>query len=108
MNIFFLHTSIIIDTHTTQCFKLKVPFKEVKIYWDGKNKIYGLKNEVAIQATPFHYYVYVSKHILALIHDFELYKRNALQYLEYLLKTATKGTMIPINQAFRFWTILCD
>jgi hypothetical protein len=48
MNIPFPHIGIIIDAYTTQCFKPKVLFEEAKIYWDGKNKIYGLKNEVAI------------------------------------------------------------
>jgi hypothetical protein len=48
MNTPFPHINIIINIYTIQCFKPKVLFEEAKIYWDGKNKIYGLKNEVAI------------------------------------------------------------
>jgi hypothetical protein len=75
MNTFFPHINIIIDAYTTQYFKLKVLFEEVKIYWDGKNKIYGLKNKVVIQTnTLLHYCVYVFKHVFTLIYDFELHK----------------------------------
>jgi hypothetical protein len=82
----FPHVGIIIDNHTTQCYHPKVSFDEAKIYYDGKNHIYGLKSEVVVSATPPYYCVFVSDHTSSSIHNFEIIKKRYHRYFEYLLK----------------------
>jgi hypothetical protein len=66
----FPHVALLIDNHTTQCFRPKTRFAETKIYWDKKNKIYGLKSEVAVSAHEPHYYQFVGSHHAASAHDY--------------------------------------
>jgi hypothetical protein len=44
----FPHVAILIDNHTTACFRPKGRFGDAKTYWDAKNHTYGLKSEVAV------------------------------------------------------------
>jgi hypothetical protein len=46
--------------------------------------------------------------MLALIHNFTLYKNNALQYLTYLEKRPNEISFLPANLQSRHWTILAD
>ena len=41
----FPQVALIVDSHTTPCFCPKAPFEEATIYFNGKNKVYGLKSE---------------------------------------------------------------
>jgi hypothetical protein len=86
----FPHVGIIINNHTTQCYHPKVSFDKVKIYYDRKNHIYGLKFKVAISATPSYYCVFVGDHTFGFVHDFEIMKRRYHCYFEYLLKLPSK------------------
>jgi hypothetical protein len=82
----FSHVALLIDNHTTQCFWPKTRFAEAKIYWDGKNKIYGLKSEVAVNAHELHYYQFVGPHHVASAHDYQIHKQEYARYFSYLLK----------------------
>lgn len=104
----FPHCALIVDGHTTACFRPKARFQDAKTYWDGKNKMYGLKSEVAVRATAPHYCVAVSPHEPASKHDYELHKSNFHRYLDYLLKMPDESSLLPSDAGSRHWAILCD
>src|SRR5271163_1066301 len=82
----FPHVALLIDHHTTQCFRPKTRFSEAKIYWDGKNKIYGIKSAVAVRAVPPHYCEFALPHAVGSVHDYQDLKRRYALMLEYLQK----------------------
>jgi hypothetical protein len=104
----FPHCALIVDSHTTACYRPKARFGEAKIYWDGKNRVYGIKTEVAVRATAPHYCVAVSRHEPASKHDYEIHKSQFHNYLNYLLKLPDEVPMVLSDAAFRHWAILCD
>ena len=103
-----LHVALLIDNHTTECFCPKTTFNESKIYYDGKNRIYGLKTEVAFMAHEPHYCVFVGKHMPGSVHDFEIMKGSYHRYLDYLLKLPDENTSLPGDQLSHFWGVLVD
>jgi hypothetical protein len=104
----FPHCALIIDSHTTQCFRPKCSFNEAKIYWDGKNKIYGLKTEVAVSSTPPHYCLFTHKYNVASKHDYQNHKQLYTAYLEYLLKKPEEAARLPLDNHHRFFAAMLD
>lgn len=104
----FPYVALLIDNHTTQCNRPRAPFNEAKIYYDGKNRIYGLKTEIAVTASAPHYCVFVGAHTPGSVHDFEILKRGYNRYLEYLLKLPTENAALPTDQQSRFWAVIAD
>jgi hypothetical protein len=91
----FPHVALLVDAHTTPCYRPKAPFDEAKIYFDNKNHTYGLKTEVAVSAQHLYYCTHVSKHVPASVHDFELFKNGYAGYLDYLLKQSGALFALP-------------
>jgi hypothetical protein len=104
----FPHIGVLVDCHTNESFRPKAPFEEAKIYWDGKNKIYGLKSELGIAAHPPHYCLFTAPHTVPSIHDYEYHKRAYEQYLLYLQKTPAEHHALPNDVQHRFWAICGD
>lgn len=104
----FPHAALLIDGHTTQCHRPKAPFEEAKIYYDKKNHIYGLKNEVACDATPPHYCKFVLPKDVGSVHDYTINKNNYQSYLEYLLKTPEEMLHLQADVQFRYWASVLD
>lgn len=102
------HVALIIDNHTSECYRPKASFEEAKIYFDAKNKVYGLKTEVAVSAHEPHFCVFVGSHTPGSVHDFEIMKRDYQKYLEYLLKLPNENASLPADQHSRFWAVLVD
>eukprot|EP01098_Paradermamoeba_levis_P013287 TRINITY_DN6028_c0_g1_i1.p1 TRINITY_DN6028_c0_g1~~TRINITY_DN6028_c0_g1_i1.p1 ORF type:complete len:187 (-),score=8.46 TRINITY_DN6028_c0_g1_i1:341-901(-) len=50
--------ALLIDSTTIEVYRPRGRFEEAKIYFDSKNKIYGLKKEVAVTATAPHLAVF--------------------------------------------------
>ena len=48
----FPHIALLVDATTTPCFHPRGCFEDAKVYYNTKNKIYGLKTEVAVTAQP--------------------------------------------------------
>jgi hypothetical protein len=93
----FLNVEIIINNHTTQCYHLKISFDKTKIYYDRKNKIYDLKSEVVVFATPSYYYIFVNDHTFGFVHNFKIIKRKYYCYFEYLLKLLFETLQLLTN-----------
>ncbi len=104
----FPNVALIIDNHTSEVFRPKDPFGEAKIYWDGKNKIYGLKNECAIMATTPHYFTHINKEEVASIHDYQYHKGCYVNYLDYLLRLADEAHHLQGDLHHRFWAVMGD
>ena len=104
----FPEIALLVACHTTQAFRPKAPFEEAKIYWDGKNHIYGLKSEVAVMAHAPHYCVSVADHVVASMHDYEYHKRIYELYLPYLLKTPAEHHVLPNDVQHRYWAVAAD
>ena len=104
----FPHVALLVDGHTSKVFRPKVPFEEAKPYFDKKNKIYGLKNEVAVMVSPPHYCMFVSPKTIGSVHDFQIFKDHYERYLSYLLKLPEENMHLPGDVRFRYWAIIAD
>lgn len=102
------HVALLVDTNTTEVFRPRARFEEAKIYWDGHNKIYGIKKEVAVMACAPYYCLMTHKGFVGSIHDYDEHKRNAQSYEEYLLKTEEEARALPQDRASRFWALMGD
>ena len=99
---------LLLDSHTTEFHHLKAPFNEAKIYFDGKNHIYGLKTEVAISASVPYYCVLVGNHRPGSVHDFEILKQGYQKYLDYLHKLPAESAALPSDCQSWHWAVLVD
>ncbi len=104
----FPTVGLLIDVHTTECFRPKARFEESKIYYDGKNHIYGLKTEVAITAARPHFCVTTTPHEPGSVHDYSVHKKNYERYLDYLQKTAEERAATGGNGENAYWEVLVD
>lgn len=100
---------LLIDCITTECFRPKGRFGEVKHYFDGHNWIYGLKEEVAITSARPHVMVAVSPHSPASVSDYEKHKANYENYLPYLHKTQEERELSrDKGDNYPFWGVIGD
>lgn len=104
----FPHAGLLVDTQTVECFRPKARFEEAKAYWDGKNKIYGLKKEVAVRAAAPHYCMFSQRARVASVHDYSINKETYETYLEYLRKTDDERNALPADRESRFWAAVLD
>lgn len=104
----FPYVALLIDGHSTEVFRPKTSFAEAKHYWDGKNKIYAIKNEVAVMAAAPHYALFASRGVVGSVHDYALHKEIYPHYLEYLLKLPNEVAAIPGDRQQRSWAVLGD
>lgn len=102
------YASLIIDTTTIEVFHPRTSFQEAKIYWDGKNKYYGVKKEVAVMASSPHYALFFQPYEVASKHDYSIFKENYGHYLEYLLKLPDEYSKLPSDNANKYWGMLMD
>jgi hypothetical protein len=103
----FPYIALCIDSTSVPVYRPKAPFGESKIYFDGKNEIYALKKEVAVMASPPHYALFSQPSFVGSIHDFEFFKKNYVEYLEYLLKTTNEKQSITTDTDVR-WGVVVD
>jgi hypothetical protein len=83
-------------------------FEEAKAYWDGKNKIYALKKEVAVMASPPYFALFSSKGFLGSIHDYSHHKSYYRNYLPYLRKTQQEKRALAHDQQHEYWAMVLD
>eukprot|EP01112_Ceratiomyxa_fruticulosa_P024316 TRINITY_DN989_c0_g1_i1.p1 TRINITY_DN989_c0_g1~~TRINITY_DN989_c0_g1_i1.p1 ORF type:complete len:183 (+),score=34.81 TRINITY_DN989_c0_g1_i1:554-1102(+) len=97
------HIGLLMDSTSVEVFRPTGCFEEAKKYWDGKNKNYALKVEVAVMASAPHFCFFVSKGVPASIHDYTLHLMNFASYISYLLKTPAEQLLLlddDRNQSF--------
>ena len=104
----FPHVALLVDAHTMPCYRPKAQFDEAKIYFDGKNQIYGLKTEVAVSAQAPYYCTHVSSSVPGSVHDFELFKKGYERYLTFLMKLPAEHAALVGDQDDCYWALLCD
>ena len=78
---------LLVDNTTTECFRPKGRFGEVKHYFDGHHYVYGLKSEIAVTSARPHVMVAVSPHEPGSVSGYEIHKANYRNYLPYLRRT---------------------
>ncbi len=103
----FPHVALLIDSTTIKIDKPIGEFSESKRFWDGKNHTYGIKKEVAVQACPPHYAVFVNDGTPGSVHDYETLKDGYKRYLPYLRKTAEEKSLLA-NDTNNSWSALFD
>ncbi len=82
-------------------------FSEAKPYWDGKNKIYALKKEVAVSACQPHYALFSSPAFRGGEHDFTGLQRHYSGYVEYLKKNPDEQAVTAADGS-NLWILLAD
>ena len=82
-----LEAGLIIDAHTTQIEPPKMPYEDAKVYFDGKNSIYGYKNEIAVSTSAPHICLFASPNFPGSVHDYEIHRQVYRSYGEYLQMT---------------------
>ncbi len=107
-NVPFPFVGALDDSTSIPIFHLYVHFKEVKIYYDGKNRMYALKKEMIVLHVPLHYAIFLSKGVIRSAHDYHIHKENFINYILYLLKELTEVKAILIDQTFELWALLLD
>jgi hypothetical protein len=97
------HVALLIDNLIIQCFRSKDKFTETKTYFDRKNKIYGLKSEVAVDVVSLHYCRFVQSHEHGSKHDYQTLKTTFTSYLGYLLKQPDEAVKLPGDAGSHYW-----
>jgi hypothetical protein len=85
-----------------------VSFEDAKVYYDGKNEMYGLKVEIAVHVVPPHYCMFVSDSVPASKHDYMLHKEIYENYLPYLRMTPDELARAPDDFNGHYWYIMGD
>jgi len=102
------YVGLLVDATTIQVYRPYDTFEKAMIYWDGKNHIYGLKKEVAVQASKPHYALFTSEKEVGSVPDFQIHKNNFQQYLQYLIKLPNERNGLPHDLNEPCWAILGD
>jgi hypothetical protein len=98
---------LIIDAHTVEIGVPQTDFRMAKRWFDGKNRIYGIKVEVAVSSAAPHYCMFVSEGQPAAKHDYEIHKEVFPSYIDYLRMTAEEAARAEKHQP-AYWQILGD
>jgi hypothetical protein len=103
------YAALIIDATTTQCFRPEGLFEQSKTYYDGKNRIYGLKTEVAVTACAPYLFVRSSPHYPGSVHDFTIHKHEYIHYVDFLRKRPEERDEIAdVNPNAENWAVIAD
>ena len=104
----FPHILLAVDTTSSEIYRPVGLFAEAKVYFDGKNKIYALKKEVAVLTVAPHYALFSMKAVVGSRHDYTIFKENFREYIPYLNKTQAERTAIPEDTENASFAILGD
>ena len=99
---------LLIDSTTTECFRPKGRFGEVKHYWDGHHKVYGMKTEVAVTSARPHVCIHTSAHEPGSAADYSMHIDNYHEYEDYLTKTVEERNWDGDDGRIRTWGALLD
>jgi len=90
-----------------EVFRPRGRFEEAKIYFDGKNKIYAIKKEVAVLAYPPYYGLFFQKGQVGSKHDYSVFQGTHSNYSAFLKKTPREQVELGGDRDSR-WAILLD
>jgi hypothetical protein len=100
--------ALLIDCHTTECFRPKGRFGDAKTYYDGKNCIYGVKSELAVTAARPHFFVTSTPHEPGSTHDYTIHKRFYHIYLDFLRKRRHEAPDLQDPAQEEYWPVIVD
>ncbi|KAL6040521.1 hypothetical protein QOT17_007527 [Balamuthia mandrillaris] len=100
----YAHIALLVDSTSVEVFRPNNSrFEEGKHYFVGKNRIYVLKKEVAVMASPPHFALTWSQH------DYSILKEHYSAYIPYLTKSAQETAMIHcVDGNETSWSALFD
>lgn len=98
----------LVDTITIECYRPKGRFGEVKHYFDGHHKVYGLKSEVMVTSARPHVAVAVAPHVPGSVSDYTNHCENYELYSDYLQKTPLELHWNGDDPNEPYWGILGD
>ena len=104
----FPYIALCADSTSIEINRPKARFEESKIYYDAKNKIYALKKECAVMASPPHYCLFSQRAVTGSTHDFNILKSTYSSYVGYLAKQNDEINMIATDYINPSWAILFD
>jgi hypothetical protein len=106
----FPHAALLIDSTSLQVYRPTGLFGEAKAFFDGKNYIYAMKKEVAIQAAEPHYILFSQKGVAGAAHDYTIHKGATSSYDRYLMKTTEERLHPKLagDMANGSWSMLLD
>jgi hypothetical protein len=109
LNRHYQYAALIIDVTTTQCYRPEGVFEHSKHYYDGKNRIYGLKTEVAVTACAPHLFVRASPHYPGAVHDFTIHKQEYAHYVDFLQKRPEeRDEIVDVDPNAANWAVIAD
>ncbi len=80
----FSDVALLLDSTSFEVYRKLADFQESKILYDGKNRIYALKKEVAVSASPPYFALFIRKSAVGSMHDFQMFKSGMDRYKNYL------------------------
>jgi len=98
----------LVDATTTECFKPKGRFGEVKHYFDGHKFVYGIKTEIVVTSARPHVAVFVSKHYPGSVSDYTIHCENFHHYSTLLAKTGDERLWNGDDGRHASWGLLGD
>jgi hypothetical protein len=96
----FRYIALCADSTSIEINRPKGRFEEVKNYYDAKNKIYALKKECAVMASPPYYCLFSQRAVTGSTHDFNILKSTYQSYVSYLTKRNDEINMITMVEQF--------
>ncbi|KAL6054116.1 Conserved oligomeric Golgi complex subunit 3 [Balamuthia mandrillaris] len=106
----YAHIALLVDSTSVEVFRPNNSlFEEGKHYFDGKNRIYALKKEVAVMASPPHFALFSFPGAPGARHDYSILKEHYSAYIPYLTKSAQETAMIHrVDGNETSWSALFD
>ncbi|KAL6047279.1 Conserved oligomeric Golgi complex subunit 3 [Balamuthia mandrillaris] len=106
----YAHIALLVDSTSVEVFcPNNSRFEEGKHYFDGKNRIYALKKEVAVMASPPHFALFSFPGAPGARHDYSILKEHYSAYIPYLTKSAQETAMIHrVDGNETSWSALFD
>ncbi|OAF64341.1 hypothetical protein A3Q56_07944 [Intoshia linei] len=105
MEVNYPYLSLAINSTSLKVFRPHGIESNAKKMYDSKNKINAIKKEVAVMTTPLHYALFSQKGFLGSEHDFSAFKRNYINYVDYLKKLLSEEKSLDIDSR---WGVVLD
>ena len=83
-------------------------FEDARAFFDGKNRMYSLKKEVAVLNNPPYFAYFPLKYFIGGFHNYKNFQENYSHYLDLIKKTPRDHNLIPRDNGHNFFGILLE